>query len=280
MTYDRDQLLALQDSFTPDTGPFLRFLEKRDLDMSVESLRAYLDWLREQGYAAETIRKRMNGARNRIRIVFANSSEGRDVLSQFEFENRVKDIKIDRAGSYEVRQDEVPSSAEVEQLLSSDAVSARVKHFIRFFAWTGVRVSEMINIRQDDLRRHPDHYTVRIRRGKGKKERVVMLPIGLVDEINEHFKGKTYLFETRNGGRYSRHEPSDSIRDACRAILGKTYASHKFRHFFATNAIGRGRPYDAVSRYLGHADPAITLKMYSHNRLSLDDINPFSATDK
>lgn len=275
MTYDREQLLEIRDSFTPDTKAFLAFLESRHLEMSVESLRSYLDYLRERGYAAATIRKRVNGARNRMRLVFAQTAAGMNVLEQFNFERELKAIHVDRVSTHEVPLEKIVSRADVQKLISDERLSERVRLFIRFLAWTGLRVSELLHLRVDDCERNPDHYSIRVRRGKGKKERRILMPHAEIDLIKERFGGKIYLFETRSGQIYNRHEISDSIRAAGRAVLGRKISAHTLRHFFATNSISLGRPIDAVSRYLGHASTSITLDMYSHNRLSLADVDPF-----
>lgn len=278
MKYDRAALMKIEDSYAPDTRFFLQYLERYDLEMSIESLRSYLIFLRDQGKAAATIRKRLNGARNRIRLVFAQSEEGRDAIALFEFEREIKAIKVDRVSTHEVPDDKILSREDVRALLEADGVTERVKHMIRFLAWTGLRVSELLHIRIADCTRHSDHYSIRVRRGKGKKERIILLPLALVDEIRAHFASRVYLFETRSATQYNRREISDSIREAGRAVLGKKISAHTMRHFFATNSIKLGRPIDAVSRYLGHASTSITLDMYSHNRLSLSDIDPFAET--
>jgi integrase len=48
--------------------------------------------------------------------------------------------------------------------------------------------------------------------------------------------------------------------------LGIPYHFHSLRHFAATEAIAAGHNVRAVAQQLGHADPSMTLRVYTHAR--------------
>lgn len=271
MTYDAGELLAIRDSYRQDTKAFLRFLSGQGLEMSVEALEQYAETLRGSGYAAQTVNKRITGAKRVLKRCFLRTEESRDSLVAFEFERRLREIKKYTLNTKEVPEDKLLSAAEVRRMYSSDLVPERVRVIIRTFSLSGLRVSELCGIRVTDVSWEAAHYAVRIR-GKGSKERRIMLPAGLVGEIRRVFTGRIWLFETRDGSKYDRNNVSRDISIAGRAVLGKRVTAHTLRHTFATHLIKSGKTVKAVSLYIGHSTTAITQDMYVHDQLGLDDI--------
>ena len=49
-----------------------------------------------------------------------------------------------------------------------------------------------------------------------------------------------------------------------KACLPRTLTPHKLRHGAASLLLNEGVPVPLVSRYLGHANPGITMKVYAH----------------
>jgi integrase len=112
-----------------------------------------------------------------------------------------------------------------------------------------------------------DDHRVLILCGKGAKERTVKIPPELLERIRAAYRGDRYLFETQHGRRYDRSQVSNDIKRLGRRILGRRISAHTFRHTFATRMIEKTGKTEAVSRYLGHASPSITLAMYVHQSL-------------
>jgi integrase/recombinase XerD len=274
MKYDRDALLAIRDSYVDDTRLFIRFLEARNLDMSVDALREYLDYLKEKGYAVETIAKRIKGAKNRLWRVLLTNAETMTVIDRFRFKEEIDEIKPGKRTSIEVPLDEVPTRDERAALLASDAVSERVKWFVKLLSTSGLRVSELAGIRLADCRRGQGFYAVRIS-GKGDRERTVYWRPAEFEGARAFFNGETYLLETRGGRKYDRREISDPIRNSCLGVLGKSYGAHSWRHYYATEKLLSGSSLKAVSQYIGHASTSLTGDVYIHDRLGPDDIETF-----
>ncbi len=103
--------------------------------------------------------------------------------------------------------------------------------------------------------------------GKGNKERFIRIDRLFYDTICKEFFGSKYLFETSGAKPYRPEYVSNQIKKQGKRI-GKTISAHTMRHSFFTEMITRypGK-IDAISRYGGHSDPSITLKMYCHNQL-------------
>jgi integrase/recombinase XerD len=269
--YNEAELLAIKDSYKSDTRAFLSFLRAHRKPMTAASLGEYAESLRDSGYAAQTINKRITGAKRTIRTVFLQGRDSHDGIKAFEFEQRLKEIKKMHLNTREVPEDKLLSAAEVRRITAEVKVPERVRLLIRTFSVTGLRVSELLGIRVTDVHQEAKHFSARIM-GKGSKERRIMIPTDLVADIRRVFAGVAWLFETQAHTQYERHYVSRAIREAGRQVIGKRITAHTLRHTFATHLIKSGKTVTAVSRYLGHSTTAITQDMYVHDQLGLDDI--------
>lgn len=269
--FDKSELLKIADSYTEDTRQLIRFLDQRKLELDYKGLRAYVDYLKGAGYAAATINKRISGAKNRLRLIFGKSPESMDVLSRYEMETVLKEIKGMKLTTKGVDIDKTLSLKEIKKLLRSGKTPERVKLFIEFLVATGTRVSEMAGIRLAHLKEEKEHVSMRLV-GKGNKERFLKVFPDLVRRIRSCFEGKTYLFETQEGNVYRRQYISDSIALVGRQVLGRKISAHTLRHTFATLQIQKSRKVKAVSLYLGHSSTSITQDMYVHEELDMEDL--------
>jgi integrase/recombinase XerD len=137
---------------------------------------------------------------------------------------------------------------------------------------TGVRVSEMTNLKQADLMLDSGLILVF---GKGSKERLV--PIGssamkwvrkYQREVRIHLarSGRSHdvLFLNYRGGKLSRAAVRDMIVKYARSAgIKKEVHPHTFRHSFATHLLEGGADLRAVQEMLGHADISTT-QIYTH----------------
>ena len=271
MKYDAPALLAIKNSYTADTRAFLRFLRENDMEMSIDALESYAIGLRDSGYAAQTVNKRITGAKAVIKRVFAQTDDARDVLAAYQFDQRLRQVKKAKLNTKTVPRNKVLSGDEVRRLLGCTDVSLKVRLIMRTLLLTGLRITELCDIRAGDLQAGVDEYRVRIR-GKGDKERWIEVPESLVAEIRQEFAGHDWLFETRTGQRYNRMDLYTAVSTAGRLAVGRHVYPHMLRHTFATRMILAGKTVKAVSVYLGHSGTAFTQDMYVSDTLGLDDI--------
>jgi integrase/recombinase XerD len=143
---------------------------------------------------------------------------------------------------------------------------------------TGIRRMELVALATYDL--EPERGTLRVRKGKGQKERVV--PIGeralrwigkYLDEVRPKLVGgmdEHFLFLNAEGEPIGLDYLSNLVRDyVIKADLGKTGAAHLFRHSCATAMLEGGADVRLVQELLGHA-LLTTTQIYTHvtiNRL-------------
>lgn len=130
-----------------------------------------------------------------------------------------------------------------------------------FIYYTGVRVSEVTNLKWTDIHPSPHGYTVTVY-GKGGKTRVLLLPHWIYDDLKKLPSQVNYVFVSRRGGKLD----EDSVRVAVKQagkLIGVDCTPHFFRHSHASHSINHGAPLHLVQKGLGHSSLATT-SMYLH----------------
>lgn len=143
----------------------------------------------------------------------------------------------------------------------------RTATLLETYCRTGLRVSELINARWNNMRRGREGYELYVI-GKGRKKRWIAFPSGLVPRIKDVFKGKTFLIETEGGRQYTRQEIYWLFSKGARKHLGYSFGPHALRHTFTTD-VYENYPnlLMALAKQLGHKDPKMTMR-YIHQGLT------------
>jgi integrase/recombinase XerD len=164
---------------------------------------------------------------------------------------------------------------DVETLLSlpdaDDPLAQRDRAILEMFYATGLRVSELVGLRMEDL--HLDLGYVRCF-GKGGKERIVPMGTRAADSIREYLSElRIQLAEGTNTKRVflSRTgKPLDRtncwrlvVKYARRMGIQGKVSPHTLRHCFATHLLSGGVDLRLVQEMLGHANVRTT-QIYTH----------------
>lgn len=139
---------------------------------------------------------------------------------------------------------------------------------------SGLRAAELVGLDTSDLELETSEGVVRVRHGKGGKERLGLLGSGAVRALEAYLsagrpllvspKTDDALFLNRFGGRLT----DRSLRRLFDKYCAQVAASHKItphslRHTFATHLLDHGADLRVVQELLGHADLATT-QIYTH----------------
>ncbi|WP_152654673.1 site-specific tyrosine recombinase XerD [Oceanobacillus sp. CFH 90083] len=176
------------------------------------------------------------------------------------------------------------SQEEVDRLLNIDTLtplSLRNKAMLELLYATGLRVSEMIGLKLEDL--HLMMGFVQCM-GKGSKERIVPLGDTAKNVLEEYIqtarkklvrknKQENALFVNQHGRPLSRQGFWKILKGlALEAGIHKTITPHTLRHSFATHLLENGADLRIVQEMLGHADISTT-QIYTHvTKARLKDI--------
>lgn len=143
---------------------------------------------------------------------------------------------------------------------------------IKTLLYTGVRVSELINIKLDNV--DFQDCQIRINNGKGNKDRIVPFPHSFKELLAMHHNNMkknnaSYLFESSWKKKYTdRGIRKIMAKYSEKANLQKSLSPHKLRHFLFTWLKKQGIDDSLIQPYSGH-ESRQTLEVYS--KLSLAD---------
>ena len=149
-------------------------------------------------------------------------------------------------------------------------IGLRDKAMLELLYASGVRISELVNIKFSDLDLERNIIKVF---GKGSKERLV--PFGedaaqcisaYIDERkkNKDIASTKYIFLNNRGSKISRHAFWHRLKEYCLEIgLKRDISPHTLRHAFATHLLNRGADLRSVQVLLGHSDLSTT-QIYTH----------------
>ncbi|NIA01797.1 MAG: tyrosine-type recombinase/integrase [Nitrospirae bacterium] len=120
----------------------------------------------------------------------------------------------------------------------------------------GLRVSEIVSLRVGDL--GFDEKLIFLKKAKGGKDRVTLLPFRILDRLRRWVKGKganDFVFESNKGGKLSVRSVQKVFEQALeRAKIRKKAGIHSLRHSFATHLLEMGTDIRFIQEMLGHKD--------------------------
>lgn len=148
-------------------------------------------------------------------------------------------------------------------------LAARNRLIIKTILYTGIRVSEAININKKDFNKDTDFYIIQVR-GKGNKPRIVMIKEAIIlDDLNTWSQGRccdNNLMFCNNKGTPLTQAYISRIVEKILISIGirkEKNGAHMLRHTFATLLYQKSKDLILVQESLGHAD-INTSRIYTH----------------
>ncbi len=238
------------------------FSNKKIKDISKTDIRNYIKYLNSQKIDERSIAHSMSVLRSFYKFLS---------ISNDKIENPIQTINLPKIPK---KLPNVLSVDDVDKILNIQVVdkySSRDKAMLELMYSSGLRVSELINLKLNDISLDED--VVRIL-GKGSKERIV--PIGdcakeaLSNYINIYRKDlfknnrSDYLFLSKNGTKLSRQYFFKLIKkQSSLNNINKNISPHTLRHSFATHMLNYGADLRSIQELLGHSDISTT-QIYTH----------------
>lgn len=266
--YSEDTIL----SYKNDLEKFFRFFKNISIkNINRDDLRNYLKYLNDLELSEKSISHNISTLRSFYKFLVAEEYLDSNLVMFIDLPKIPKNLP------------NVLSIEEVDKLLDIDVhdkYSSRNKAMLELMYSSGLRVSELINLKVVDI--SLDEALVRVL-GKGSKERIVPIGDCALNALNVYMstyrkelikkQSSDYLFLSSLGNKMSRQAFFKIIKAIASEKSIKTEISpHTLRHSFATHMLNYGADLRSIQELLGHSDISTT-QIYTHiskNKISDD----------
>ena len=156
----------------------------------------------------------------------------------------------------------VLTKEEVIRLINASSTS-KSRLILQFLYSSGLRVSEIVNLKKQDLDFNENIGWVR--QGKGKKDRMFILSKKLSAKLKKYTdKRPDWIFVfSQNSPLTTRNIQKIVQKAAGKAMINKSVHPHTLRHSFATHLLDAGTDLRKIQTLLGHSSIATT-QIYTH----------------
>lgn len=257
-------------SYSDDLSAFFEFLEKQYGSMPTAEvahlhIRSWLAGLKEGGITARSIGRKISTLRSYFKY---QMKTGKLEVSPME---KVVTPKAGKRLPVFIKEED---TRELLGTLSAteDWKGLNARLLISFFYATGMRLSELINLKES----HIDLSGRRIKvLGKGNKERIIPISEDLIGLLKEYREAKAreiggegeYFLVTEKGKRmYPKYAYLLVNKWLSEVKTLDKKSPHVLRHTFATHLLNQGADLNAVKELLGHSSLAAT-QVYTHNTI-------------
>ncbi len=253
------------EAYKRDLNEYFSYLKnnnKNYLSIDYDSIRKYLSYLNDKKDTNTTISRKISSLRGFYSYLRLNEKIKNNPFKLINLPK--KEQKLPRFFYYN----------ELEELFAacdtSTSLGQRNLAILEVLYATGTRVSELINIKLEDINFSEKQIKVL---GKGNKERMVFLGEYAVDALEDYlndgylFLNKynlDYVFLNHLGNKITRRGIEDILTKLIKKTsIDKKISPHMIRHSFATHLLNEGCDLESVQEMLGHESISATA-IYTH----------------
>ncbi|WP_239254571.1 site-specific tyrosine recombinase XerD [Listeria ilorinensis] len=256
-------------AYKRDLNYFANYMEETRQIVDPEKIEradivSFLGYARKDGKSPRSVARYLASLRSFFHFLLHDGKVSHDPMIQIETPKQAKELP------------KVLNLDEVEKLLASP--DSKTVYGIRDVAMlevlyaTGLRVSELVHLKMDDLHLQMGFIQTI---GKGDKERIIPLGSAATKALLDYLEnGRPKLrnskyradevFLNHHGKGMSRQGFWKNLKQlAVKAGIEKSITPHMLRHSFATHLLENGADLRSVQELLGHADISTT-QIYTH----------------
>lgn len=271
LQYEKRYSIHTIQSYQKDLEQFNAFVTTTfEIDLiSVEHVhvRSYLVSLIEDKTAEKTIARKMSALRTFYKFLMReNKTTSNPMLL-------VKAPKVPKRLPVFVEEQKMDALLDSDEYFNDSFESIRDRLVIELLFGTGIRLTELIALKDEDF----DIYerTIKVF-GKRNKERIIPINKALAEQLNSYIGVKSFqnfnnncatLIVTNKGDKAYSKLIYRIVNHYLTFISTQNKKSpHVLRHSFATSLLNRGADLNSIKELLGHASLAAT-QVYTHNSI-------------
>jgi integrase/recombinase XerC len=254
-------------SYKNDLEQFMIWLEESRPGTALSGVnhgdvRGWMVSLLEGGATASTVHRKMSALRSLFRHMRRHELISTDPMAGLKLPRKPKQLPAFVAEDALVKL--------LDEFRFGDNFSGiRDRTVVEFLYLTGMRRSELINLRDTDVDLSAGQVRVT---GKREKQRVIPLPAGFVKSLKTYIESRreqglpgAWFFVTDRGNKmYDRAVYNIVTRYLAMVTTIEKKSPHVLRHTFATHMLNRGADLNSIKELLGHASLSAT-QVYTHN---------------
>lgn len=248
-------------AYEADISSFFQWLDNEDLkykNLQEDHINQYISFLFQRKMRSSSVNRKISSIKSFYIFL---------VKRNFVKNSPLNDLVTPKQEKY---LPESMSEAEVDKLLNSPDVSNKIenrdKAMIEMLYATGMRISELVNLKMTDV--DMKRCVVKVF-GKGSKERLVPFGETALDSLRSYLNEREQssskeIFLSNRGKKMTRVAFWQRVKIyLIRENLKNSISPHTLRHAFATHLLNRGADLRSVQLLLGHSDLSTT-QIYTH----------------
>jgi integrase/recombinase XerC len=255
-------------SYENDLRNFVEFLtSKYDIpplkDVTASIVRTWLSEIKEKKQTAKTINRKISTLKSFFKFLMKEN------LVETTPMNVINAPKISRRLPVYVEEKDLKTLFDYVKF-RDDHKGRTEKLVLRLFYDTGMRISELISLKINQLDAAYNHIKVL---GKGNKERIIPVSADMMDALTQYVSNRpsaattAHIFVSLNGKPlYAKQVYNFVKKNLALVTTVKKKSPHILRHSFATHLTNNGAELNAVKELLGHSSLAAT-QIYTHNSI-------------
>ena len=253
-------------SYTTDLKQFTSFLSSEFqiidevYEISFQIIRTWIASLLEKGINPRSVNRKISTLKTYFKFLIREGELIENPMMKVVAPKSKKRLPVF------IEEDQIASLLNEVQF-EEGFVGQRNKLIIELFYVTGIRLSELINIKISDV--DFNNQSIKVL-GKRNKERIIPLSSNVINDLNLFIKSNKqnkYLFTNLEGDKLYNKLVYRLVNKYIGEISSVNKKSpHILRHTFATHMLNNGADINAIKELLGHANLSAT-QVYTHNTI-------------
>ena len=238
-------------NYKMDLENFYNYINKKKTKkIDFDFLQEYIENLSQKKYSTKSIQRHISSLKSYFKFLY-----NKNYIN-------VNPAELLCLPKNEIKLPNYLTIIDLEKIYELD-LSLRDKLIVELLYSTGIRLSELVNIKISDINFYDK--TIKVL-GKGNKERYVLFGSFCSKLLKEYInnENRVYLLLNKNGNKLSERGVEYIIEKIFKSVnVHAKLTPHTLRHTFATHMLDNGCDLVTVQKLLGHSDLSTT-SIYTH----------------